>query len=264
MDPMQLLDLTFSEPVEDLRLDEFLLDLCEKHPALEVLRFWAPRRHFVVLGYASQSAEEVNLDLCRALKIPVLRRISGGGTVLQGPGCINFSLVLRIDRDPALRTITGTNTYVLERHRRALQPLLSQPVVHQGSTDLALGNLKFSGNAQRRKKSCLLFHGTFLLGLDLPLVERVLPVPARQPPYRNNRPHREFLVNLPLQAAAIKQVLRSTWKARRSSYFTTSLGAFATKRANSNGDRSMGQPPRVMRSAMMRAVRGANRIPFRK
>ena len=261
---MQLLDLTFPEPEENLRFDEFLLDLCEKEPAPEVLRFWAPRQHFVVLGYATDAGEEVNLARCRKLSIPVLRRVSGGGTVLQGPGCLNFSLVLRIDRNPALRTIPGTNAYVLEQHRRALQPLLPGPLLHQGATDLTLGNLKFSGNAQRRRKSCLLFHGTFLLGLDLSLVEKLLPVPARQPPYRKHRSHREFLINLPLEAPAVKEALRRAWEACRSTYFTTSLAAFATNRANLNGDRSMEQSPRVMSSAMSRPVNGASRMPLRK
>ncbi len=256
--------MTFPEPEENLRFDEFLLDLCEKEPAPEVLRFWAPRQHFVVLGYATDAGEEVNLARCRKLSIPVLRRVSGGGTVLQGPGCLNFSLVLRIDRNPALRTIPGTNAYVLEQHRRALQPLLPGPLLHQGATDLTLGNLKFSGNAQRRRKSCLLFHGTFLLGLDLSLVEKLLPVPARQPPYRKHRSHREFLINLPLEAPAVKEALRRAWEARRSTYFTTSLAAFATNRANLNGDRSMEQSPRVMSSAMSRPVNGASRMPLRK
>jgi len=78
---------------------------------------------------------------------------------------------------------------------------------------LALGALKFSGNAQYRKRYFLLFHGTFLLHFDISLVDRLLPIPSRQPPYRHNRSHGEFLTNLNLPAHAIKERLKQAWGA---------------------------------------------------
>ena len=59
-----------------------------------MLRFWEPNKPFVVVGYANQAAREVDLEACRKLGIPVFRRCTGGGTVLQGPGCLNYSLDL--------------------------------------------------------------------------------------------------------------------------------------------------------------------------
>src|SRR5262245_29464931 len=93
---MRLLDYTFPTPEENLACDEALLDLCEAGHAPEVLRFWEPSSHFVVVGYANRIADEVNVTECRTRGIPILRRCSGGGTVLQGPGCVNYALVLRI------------------------------------------------------------------------------------------------------------------------------------------------------------------------
>ena len=84
----------------------------------------------------------------------------------------------------------------------------------EGHTDLAVNGLKCSGNAQRRGKQWLLFHGTFLLDLDLGIIERVLPVPSRQPSYRNDRSHREFLVNLGLSPDSLKQALCRVWEVR--------------------------------------------------
>src|SRR5581483_6208579 len=83
----------------------------------------------------------------------------------------------------------------------------------QGHTDLAVRNLKFSGNAQRRKRRCLIFHGTFLLNFDLALVEQFLPMPSRQPDYRRNRSHAHFLTNLNLSAEVMKSALRKAWNA---------------------------------------------------
>jgi len=143
----------------------------------------------------------------------VLRRISGGGTVLQAAGCLNYALVLQTERQAALATIAQTNRFILDRHRAALTPLLGERVSHQGDTDLALDGRKFSGNAQRRGRRAVLFHGTFLLHLDLGLVERYLHLPSRQPIYRDGRAHQDFLTNLRLDPGLIKQALKAAWHA---------------------------------------------------
>jgi lipoate-protein ligase A len=59
-----------------------------------------------------------------------------------------------------------------------------------------------------------LFHGTFLLHFDLDLMSRVLRAPSRPPEYRARRSHDRFAMNLGIEAAALKGMLRETWKAR--------------------------------------------------
>lgn len=213
---MKLLDLTLPTPAENLACDEALLDACEAGESDEVLRFWEARELFVVLGYGKAAESEVILDNCRADGVPVLRRCTGGGTVVQGPGCLNYSVILKIPESGQLSGIKGTNEYVLERNRRALQPLVKAPIKLMGQTDLAVGNLKFSGNAQRRKRSFLIFHGTLLLDFPLDVIEKYLRLPAIQPDYRNNRPHREFLTNLKITPRQVKDALRKEWQAQES------------------------------------------------
>ena len=123
---MKLLDLTFPTPEENLACDEALLDWCDEGAGPEVLRFWEPQQHFVVVGHSNRIGREVKVEACREQGIPILRRCSGGGTVLQGPGCLNYSLILRIDSDPALQTVTGTNRFVMERNRAAVETLLAR------------------------------------------------------------------------------------------------------------------------------------------
>lgn len=210
---MQHLDLTLATPQQNLACDEALLDWCEAGHDQEILRFWEPMQYFVVLGYTNKLGSEVNDQAHAANRFPVLRRCSGGGTVLQGPGCLNYSLLLKISDDGPLRGITETNNFIMERHAQALSSLLSTAISRQGHTDLTLGGLKFSGNAQRRRRRFLLFHGTFLLDFDLPLISEILTQPSKQPEYRHNRSHREFLTNLHLPADAVKESLRQAWDA---------------------------------------------------
>ena len=210
---MNFCDFTLPSPEENLACDEALLDSAEEGRGGEVLRVWEPRHYFVVLGYSNKAAMEVNVPYCRLHTIPVLRRCTGGGAVLQGPGCLNYSLVLHLREAGPLQSIPTANAFVLKRHQEALATLLRAPVEMRGHTDLAIGGLKFSGNSQRRRRQYLLFHGSFLLHLDVSMVEGTLRAPSRQPEYRLNRSHSDFLLNLGVPALRIKQALVKCWTA---------------------------------------------------
>jgi len=204
-----------SSPAELLACEEALFEHAESadHPGF--LTFWESTTYFVVLGYGKHTKEEVFEQACADLRIPILRRSSGGGTVLQGRGCLNFTLVLPIESATELETITGANRFIMQRTRDAIAPLVAGKVELQGHTDLTLDGLKFSGNAQRRKRRCLLFHGALLLNLDLTLVSKVLRLPRQQPDYRQNRPHESFLTLFKVDPVKIKTALIETWNAKQ-------------------------------------------------
>jgi lipoate---protein ligase len=209
---IQLLSLTLATPAENLALDEALLLAAEAGEGGEVLRFWEWLAPAVVLGASCRLAEDVNEAACVAEGVPILRRSSGGGTVLLGGGCLCFSLVLAFDRDLALAQIPTSYVYILDRTLDALAGVVPG-LERAGTSDLAAGGRKFSGNAQQRKRTHLLHHGTLLYGFDLDLVGRYLRLPERQPEYRANRAHGEFLVNLPVGAEELKGRLREAWRA---------------------------------------------------
>jgi lipoate---protein ligase len=207
-----LLDLTLPLPVENLALDEALLEELIERGGDPVLRFWESDRHFVVLGRASRVADDVDLAACHKDGLPLLRRASGGGTVLQGPGCLSYALVLPLDWHPDLANIRTTNQFILERIATVLREW--EPATHfRGISDLAIDGMKMSGNAQRRTRNTLLFHGTILHGMSGDLIARYLKHPSRQPDYRSNRPHQTFLRTINVPPQAIKQAITSAWSA---------------------------------------------------
>jgi len=210
---MKFLDKTFSTPAENLACDEALLDSAEENGGGEILRIWEPSEYFIVVGYANKVDIEVDREKCRERNIPILRRCSGGGAVVQGPGCLNYSLVLHCSGNESLQTIPQANRFIMERQRQLLQNHLKIAVEVQGHTDLTIDGMKFSGNAQRRKKNFLLFHGTLLLDFEIPLIASLLKMPSKQPDYRENRTHESFLTNLHRPAGELKQVLRCGWEA---------------------------------------------------
>lgn len=210
---MNSLELSFEAPASNLAADEALLEAAEAGQSGSILRFWESPRLFVALGYTNRAATETDLGACERDGVPVLRRASGGGTVMQGPGCLNYALVHPIEDGQALN-VGATNEFVMERNRAALQNATGQPVALAGHTDLALDGRKFSGNAQKRKARFFLFHGTLLLDFDLALVPRYLRAPSKEPDYRARRGHRDFIRHLPLSRAQAQTALRRAWGAQ--------------------------------------------------
>jgi lipoate-protein ligase A len=209
---MQILDLTLPTLADNLALDEALLLEADAGRGGEVLRFWSWAEPAVVLGAGCRLAEDVDEPACRADGVPILRRASGGGTVLQGAGCLSFSLVLAYAREPILNDIRGSYNCILGRIGEALADLLPE-IEHAGTSDLAAGGRKFSGNAQQRKRSHLLHHGTLLYAFDLGQVGRYLRLPARQPDYRGGRDHDRFLMNLRASPEELRRRLCAAWAA---------------------------------------------------
>jgi lipoate-protein ligase A len=208
---MRFLDLTLATPAADLALDEALLLRAEAGAGGEVLRVWERPAPAVVLGAGGRLADDVDEAACRADGVPILRRASGGGTVLLGAGCLLYTLVLRYDRAPELSAIRSSYAYILTRVGDAL--LGEGAAEPAGISDLAVAGRKFSGNAQQRKRDHLLHHGTLLYAFDLARVGRYLLPPPRQPEYRAGRAHADFLRNLDLTACEVKRRLRAAWRA---------------------------------------------------
>jgi len=216
---MHFLDLTLPTLTENLALDEALLLEAEEGGA-EVLRLWEWPRLAVVLGAAGILAADVHEAACLAEGVPILRRASGGGTVLLGPGCLVYSLVLDYDRAPALAHIPSSYCWILQRLCQALAPLDVRPA---GTSDLAwrvdaargVGQIdrKISGNSQQRKRRHVLHHGTLLYDFDADRIGRYLTFPARRPEYRGERAHADFLVNLPIAREELKNRLCAVWQA---------------------------------------------------
>jgi lipoate---protein ligase len=203
--PMEFawMDTSTSDPREQLGLDQQLLE-----QGRAVLRVWESDRECVVIGYAGRPDRDVDLDACERHATPVLRRCSGGGAVVLGPGCLNYSLVLPLAWEPRWHDIRYSFNWSMDRMRQALAlPQLQR----EGDSDLAIEQRKVSGNAQRRTQRVILHHGTLLYDFDAARAEQLLKPPHRQPRYRAGRSHRDFLGNIPLSVEEIRRRLVAAW-----------------------------------------------------
>lgn len=207
---MRWMDLSHAAPERNLALDEALLDSAETGRAGDTLRFWESAARFVVLGTAQEIAVEVNQARCLADGVPVMRRCSAGGCVLQGPGCLNYTLALTFGHSPEIRSLHGSYAFILGRIVEQLRAR-GVPAELAGISDLAVGGRKVSGNAQRRRRRAILHHGTLLYDPDRAGMERYLREPADRPAYRGAREHTAFVDGMVLTRDELREAVREAF-----------------------------------------------------
>lgn len=208
---MILQDITFLTPRENIEYDQTLLESAEAGFQSEVLRFWEAKSFFIVLGKISKLEEDVNIEVAKKDGIEIMRRTSGGGTVLQGPGCLNYSLILSYEGCPSVKNIRQSYEIILNKICLSLAGLGIE-AKFEPISDITVAGRKFSGNAQVRKKRYLLHHGTILYNFPIEKIEKYLKMPEEEPPYRQGRSHSEFLTNIRVEPRDIKKVISSVFK----------------------------------------------------
>ncbi len=122
----------------------------------------------VIVGKHQNTYEEINLDFVLSENIPVIRRISGGGTVYHDTGNMNFTFItnrpegFQVDYHSQLIPVTewlqtlGLTTFVGEKH------------------EITTDGLKFSGNAEHVFRNRVLHHGTLLFSSDIDALGKAL------------------------------------------------------------------------------------------
>jgi len=218
---MILKEISFSAPLDNILYDEVLLYRAQYLGTKEFLRIWESSQTFIVLGRSGHLEQEVRLDNVPKEGLPILRRRSGGGTVLQGKGCLNYSLILSKRHRPFVYDLHESYQRILGMITESLRAIGFQAVVKPLSDLVCAGNLcKFSGNAQHRMRDHVLHHGTVLYDFDVSLMEKYLTYPCQVPKYRAGRSHTAFVMNVPLSRSSIQGMLVSCFRPSESQGIT--------------------------------------------
>lgn len=130
----------------------------------DVLLLWR-NRPAVVVGCYQNICREVHMRALLDRGIPVVRRMSGGGTVYHDLGNLNYTLI---------SDQTGPLDYnrCLEPVIRALNAL-GVPAHKNRTCDIAVDGKKISGSAQKIAGGRVLHHGTLLFDSDLSLLDEI-------------------------------------------------------------------------------------------
>lgn len=203
---MKLVRASFSQPAEHIAFDELLLKKAVHEGLGESVWFWESDVFFVALGRISKISRELLPGVCSRDGIEIIRRLSGGASVLQGPGCLNYTFVLDRKRCSDLNDVGRSYKFILSRIAGCLKGN-GLKVSLRGLSDLVFHGKKVSGNAQIRKRGFILHHGTLLFDMDRKILSRYLDHPPVEPDYREGRAHSDFVGNIPAAADTLKRSL---------------------------------------------------------
>lgn len=154
---------------------------------------WQPAAVCVVIGRGNSSAASVFLDRAAADGVAVVQRPSGGEAVVLSPRTLAVSAVHRAaDQMASRRYFELFNGAAI----RALAGLGVTGLSRRGISDIALGDRKILGSSIYRNRRQVLYHAVLNVAESPELMERYLRPPGRQPDYRRDRSHRDFVTSL--------------------------------------------------------------------
>ncbi len=157
-----------TNPYFNLAAEEYVLKEFQE----ECFMLWR-NEPSIIVGKNQNTLAEINLDYVRQHKIPVVRRLSGGGAVFHDLGNLNFTFIVNED-------VSSFSDF-----KRFTQPIidvlrkLSVNAEFSGRNDITIDGKKISGNAQYYYKNRILHHGTLLFSssiTDLSAALKVRPV----------------------------------------------------------------------------------------
>lgn len=143
------------------------------------------------MGISGRPEELLNLDLLAKAPLPVIKRFSGGGTVVIDESTLFITFIMAKE-DLAIPHFPEPI------HRWAANLYTSAwkiPGFHFRENDYCIGDRKCGGNAQYIKKDRFLHHTSFLWDYKEKNME-YLSLPSKRPAYRKDRPHTDFLIRL--------------------------------------------------------------------
>ena len=187
----RLIDTGFSNAYLNMAIDEVLMLSCKnglaKYP---VMRFYQWKPSGLSLGYAQKFGEGFNIKNCKAMGVDVVRRITGGQTVLHD-GDLTYSVAVPENYFETPKTkklyemislglkeglkILGIKAHSLNPDEAKVKDKSSNCFYNISSYEILINGKKLVGSAQRRTTGALLQHGAILVKVDYEKLSSIFP-----------------------------------------------------------------------------------------
>jgi lipoate---protein ligase len=145
-----------TDPFFNIAAEEYLL----KNFKEDIFTFWV-NEPCIVVGKHQNALAEINYQYVKENSIPVIRRITGGGTVYQDAGNLNYSFILSGEKDKLVD---------YKKHTRPVIDFLGTLGIHakfEAKSNLMIDGKKISGNSAHVHRTRVIHHGTLLYASDL-------------------------------------------------------------------------------------------------
>eukprot|EP00742_Colponemidia_sp_Colp-10_P003058 GILJ01003261.1.p1 GENE.GILJ01003261.1~~GILJ01003261.1.p1 ORF type:complete len:252 (+),score=33.48 GILJ01003261.1:26-781(+) len=190
MHALKLLRLPCLPIFEQLVLEEALLRATTDNWFI-VNHGLANHRPTIVLGVSGKPTELLHLDKVQRDDIPLIRRFSGGGTVITDENTIFTTFIINKSALPEVQLYPRPiMAWTGEFYKKVFGTAFSLR-----ENDYCFGDKKFAGNAQTISRERWLHHTSFLWDYQSSRMQ-YLQLPKKQPEYRQLRGHDHFLCRL--------------------------------------------------------------------
>ena len=160
----RMIPFRYFDAFMNMALDEAIMESVRAGTSLPTIRFYGWNPSAVSIGIFQGIRNEVNLDVCSARGVHVVRRLTGGGAVFHDKfGEVTYSIIAPLNHFP--ENIISSYEMICDDILHALN-LLGIQARFVPVNDLLVNEQKISGNAQTRRDGILLQHGTILYQVD--------------------------------------------------------------------------------------------------
>lgn len=173
------------DPYFNIATEEYLL----KHSSDDYIILYR-NTPSVIVGKHQNTMAELNHTFINSRKIPVIRRLSGGGTVFHDLGNVNFCFIVN-GREGNLVDFKRFTAPIIEFLKE-----LGLNAYRGEKNDIRIGNYKVSGNAEHVYKNRVMHHGTLLYSTNMLWLEQAIKSNENSYTDRAIRSNRSQTINI--------------------------------------------------------------------
>lgn len=177
---MRFIPLIIARPEVQMAIDEAVMIARIEEKVEDTVRLYIFKPSSITIGRFQSVEYDVDLEKCKELEIPVVRRITGGGSVFHDQyGEITYSAVIGEDSYKGLKNVEESYRIIASPLVEALREV-GLNGGFSGLNDIIANGKKISGSAQTRRKGIILQHGTFMYATRLDILASVLKVSQKK------------------------------------------------------------------------------------
>jgi len=154
---------------------------------------WKPDKTYLILGSSNKAETSLIAENVIADNVEVYKRPSGGESVVLSPKTLVLATIIRTKglEDPPKHFLKANNKII-----NSLSHFGVKNLKQKGISDIAIGEKKIAGSSIYRKTNIVFFHCVLNVSEDTAIMEKYLLFPQKQPDYRLNRSHTDFVTSL--------------------------------------------------------------------
>lgn len=158
-----------------------------------LIKVWVPENTYIVLGRSNNPTDSLFMENINNDNIPIYKRPSGGETVLLTPKTLIISIAINQSG------FKGGKIYFKLINNKIIDSLNSlgiNDLIYRGISDIAINDVKILGSALYQNKDVVFYHAVLNVSESIELIEKYIKHPNREPDYRKNRSHQDFVTSL--------------------------------------------------------------------